>query len=302
QTSDKSKEMPKEIIGKDGAKMVLIPAGEFQMGTDASEIPELAKLTKDKESSWFADETPRHTVFVDAFYMDVYEVTNAQYKKFVQATGHKEPEGFGIDRVEGNTIYFKSGFKPWADKSYNGDNQPVVCVTWEDAKAYAEWAGKRLPTEAEWEYAARGGLVGKGYVWGDWPPLEGSGNFADETFKKAFPSKEEFPNYWIFINGYDDGYACTAPVGSYKPNGYGLYDMAGNVWEWCADWYNSIYYATSPKSNPRGPDSGSFHVLRVGSWHDDITLNLHVANRNIYLNPMYLNSNIGFRCVVSVTP
>jgi formylglycine-generating enzyme required for sulfatase activity len=156
QTPDKSKEMPKEIIGKDDAKMVLIPAGEFLMGTDPLEIPELVKLAKqyspDAEANWFEKETPRHTVSVDAFYMDAYEVTNAQYKKFVLATGHKEPGGFGIDRV-GNTTYLKFGFKPWDDKNYNGDNQPVVCVSWEDAKAYAEWAGKRLPTEAEWEKA-----------------------------------------------------------------------------------------------------------------------------------------------------
>jgi len=268
QASDKptiASDKPKEIIGKDGAKMVLIPAGEFQMGTDSAEMPELVKLAKNQgfsEAEWFEDETPRHTVSVDTFYMDACEVTNAQYKKFVQATGHKEPEGFGIDKLEGNEVYFKSGFKPWDDKSYNGDNQPVVCVTWDDAVAYANWAGKRLPTEAEWEYAARGGLAGKRYVWGnDWPPPKGSGNLCDETLKKTFPGL-------IIINGYDDGYAYTAPVGSFKPNGYGLYDMAGNVWEWCADWYDSKYYANSPKQNPKGPDSGNLHVLRGGSWNN----------------------------------
>ncbi|MDQ1317103.1 MAG: hypothetical protein QG588_754, partial [Candidatus Poribacteria bacterium] len=179
QTPDKSKEMPKEIIGKDGTKMVLIPAGKFLMGTDSAEISELVKLAKqyssDADASMFEDETPRHTVYVDAFYMDTYEVTNAQYRKFVQATGHKEPMGFGFL----NNLYLTYDFKPWQDKNYNGDNQPVIGVTWDDAKAYAEWAGKRLPTEAEWEYSARGGLAGKRYVWGDgWPPPKGSGNFA----------------------------------------------------------------------------------------------------------------------------
>ncbi|MEK7397029.1 MAG: formylglycine-generating enzyme family protein [Candidatus Poribacteria bacterium] len=286
---------PKEIIGKDGAKMVLIPAGEFQMGTDPSEIPELVKLARNQGSSaesWFEDETPRHTVYMDAFYMDVYEVTNAQYKKFVQATGHKEPEG---NRVIGN---LKSGFKPWQDKNYNGDNQPVVCVRWEDAKAYAEWAGKQLPTEAEWEYAARGGLAGKRYVWGDeWPPPKNSCNFADETLKKAIP-------YWKIIDGYDDGYIYTAPVGSYKPNGYGLYDMAGNVWEWCADWYNDRYYARSLKSNPKGSDSGQYHVYRVlrgGSWHLHSPLFLRVAA--CIFDPAYTYVDVGFRCSgLSVTP
>jgi len=294
QTPDKPKEMPKEIIGKDGAKMVLIPAGEFEMGTDPAEIPELVKWLKnqgvsDAEASLFEDETPRHTVYVDAFYIDAYEVTNAQYKKFVQATGHKEPEGFGIDRVEGGKLYLKVGFKPWADKNYNGDNQPVVCVSWEDAKAYAEWAGKRLPTEAEWEKAARGGLVGKRYAWGDeWPPPKGSGNFADETSKKAFPN-------WTIINGYDDGYIYTAPVGSYKPNGYGLYDMSGNVWEWCADWYDKGYYSISPKSNPTGPSSGQFRVLRGGSWFDGTPDSIRVSYRDRY-DPMNMFDVVGFRC------
>jgi len=250
------------IIGKDGAPMVLIPAGEFQMGDSLDGM------------SWAL---PVHTVYLDAFYMDVYEVTNAQYKKFVQATGHREPEG----------IIFVND--PWQDKNYNGDNQPVVCVSWEDAKAYAEWAGKRLPTEAEWEKVARGGLAGKRFVWGDEvPPPKNAGNFADETTKKTFPG-------WLIINGYDDGYAYTAPVGKFTPNGYGLYDMAGNVWEWCADWYDSNYYAISPKSNPTGPNSGSYRVLRGGSWYS-FGSDLRVANRlNFY--PDGYGYYVGFRCV-----
>jgi len=144
-------ELPKEIIGSDGAPMVLIPAGEFQMGSDENE-----------------SEKPVHIVYLDSFYMDKYEVTNAQYRKFVQATGYKEPG-------------------EWWDEDVNGDSQPVGSVSWEDANAYAKWAGKRLPTKAEWEKAARGGLVGKKYVWGDnWPPPEGSGNFVDETLKGSF--------------------------------------------------------------------------------------------------------------------
>jgi formylglycine-generating enzyme required for sulfatase activity len=146
QPPDKPKNVqdkPKEIIGKDGAKMALIPAGEFQMGTDPAEIPELVKLAKqwdpNAEAKLFKDETPRHTVYVNAFYMDACEVTNAQYKKFVQATGHSEPVGLAL---EGNILI--SGFKPWQDKNYNGDNQPVVCVSWKDAKAYAEWGWQAI--------------------------------------------------------------------------------------------------------------------------------------------------------------
>jgi len=247
--------------------MVLIPAGEFQMGSNESD-----------------DEKPIHTVYLDAFYIDKYEVTNAQYRKFVKA-GHKEPEGYGY--VNGT---WQTGFKPWSDSNFKGDNQPVVCVSWEDAKAYADWIGKRLPTEAEWEKAARGGVTGKKYVWGDeFPPSKNAGNFADISAKKVFIN-------WSIIDGYDDGYTYTAPVGSFKPNGYGLYDMAGNVWEWCSDWYDSNYYATSPKLNPAGSASGSYRVLRGGSWlfFRNGSL-LRVSNRD-YGAPTLLYYKLGFRC------
>ena len=261
-------ELPNEIIGKGGSPMVLIPAGEFQMG--------------DNEVG--SDERPVHTVYLDAFYIDKYEVTNAQYKKFVEATGYKEPEGYIYD-VNNDWVWGK----PWQDKNYNGDNQPVMCVSWNDAKAYADWAGKRLPTEAEWEKAARGGLAGKRYVWGDdWPPPKNAGNFADET------SGIVFAGWWI-IDGYDDGYAYTAPIGKFTSNGYGLYDMAGNVWEWCADWYDSNYYDNSPKSNPTGPASGSSRVLRGGSWSLAIDFYLRVALRNSS-GPTSLSFGPGFRC------
>jgi len=246
-----------KIIGKDGAPMVLIPAGEFQMGGES------------------LNELPVHTVYLDAFHMDVYEVTNAQYNKFMDETGHEAP------------TY-------WNNEGYNAPDQPVVGVNWFDAVAYAEWAGKRLPTEAEWEKAARGGLSGKRFVWGDeWPPPKNSGNFADETARRVF-------DWHTIIDGYDDGYAVASPVGKFTPNGYRLYGMAGNVCEWCADWYGSNYYANSPKSNPTGPDSGSLSVLRGGSWSrvwlvfDDN--DLRVAHR-YYFNPTDDYHFVGFRCV-----
>jgi len=255
--------MPKEIISeKDGAKMRLIPAGEFQMGHDV-----------------YVDNI--HTVYLDTFYIDVYEVTNAQYKKFVDATGYHEPKG--VSFFDGR---IQNDFEPWKDPHFNKPNQPVVCVSWEDAVAYAKWAGKRLPTEAEWEKAARGGLKGKLYVWGDtFPPPRGAGNFPDETAKKIFPD-------WIIPIDYDDGYIYTSPVGSFMPNEYNLYDMAGNVEEWCAD----------------APREDDFRVVRGGKWFGGKdTRPVHellVGNSGLY-NVIYKSARIfylGFRCARSITP
>ncbi len=235
----------KEIVGKDGAPMVLIPAGEFQMGDHFNEGRD--------------NELPVHTVYLDAFYMDKYEVTNTLYKKFMDATGHKAP------------VY-------WKNSRFNAPDQPVVMVAWHDAEAYCDWVGKRLPTEAEWEKAARGGLGGKRYPWGNEAPDAGG----------------------VYRANYDpgnaaDGYAYTAPVGSFPANGYGLYDMAGNVWEWCADWWGRDYYANSPPNNPLGPDSGSYRVVRGGSWPHPPSP-LRVAYRPD-LDPAYTDSNVGFRCI-----
>jgi len=267
-----SADMAKEIIGRDGAPMVLIPAGDFRMGSN----------------NGADDEKPVHTVYLDAFYMDKYEVTNAQYRRFVKETGHREPEGNGF-----TVGRFQDDYRPWSDRNFNGNNQPVIYVTWEDANAYAEWAGKRLPTESEWEKAGHGGLSDKEYPWGnDWPPPEGTGNLADESGSIISPK-------WRHISGYDDGYAYTAPVGSFKPNGYGLYDMVGNVREWCSDWYDREYYAKSPEQNPMGPVSGDVCVVRGSNWYDFDPYRICVAKRSA-CNPSACNGYTGFRCVVSV--
>ena len=233
------------ITAADGAEMVLIPAGEFQMGSNDGE----------------GDEKPAHTVYLNAFYIDVYPVTNAQYRKFIEATKYPEPQY-------------------WNDKEFNQPNQPVVGVSWYDAMAYAEWAGKRLPTEAEWEKAARGGLVGKKYPWGDEVPDDKRANFYPSHVRK------------------------TTPVGSYLPNGYGLYDMAGNVREWCLDEYQRAFYKRSPKNNPLAGGNLSellanykktARVLRGGSWVDN-SYGIRVACRGRTRYPGDRDGNRGFRC------
>ena len=236
----------KIIVAKDGAEMVLIPAGEFQMGNNGN-----------------ANEKPVHTVYVDAFYMDVYEVTVGQYRKFLQTTGHR-------------------ALPDWGSEYFPTDMHPVVGVSWHDAMAYAAWAGKRLPTEAEWEKAARGGLQGQEYPWGN-----------------GIDARQANYNYY---------HGSTTAVGSYDANGYGLYDMAGNVWEWCVDAYEADFYEIAP---PRNPVSGgsvtppyltdqtnTSRVLRGGSWFDSY---LRVATRNSN-TPAYTDDTVGFRCVRVVTP
>ena len=233
-------DQPQTIISQDGAEMVLIPATQFLMGTDASEldgiVTELRRYSVGRpiQRHWFDDETPQHDILLDAYYIDKYEVTNAQYQKFMSATGYPEP------------AY-------WRDARFNHPSHPVVGVSWDDAMAYAQWAAKRLPTEAEWENAARGGLVKKRYPWGDrWPPPPNTGNFRDAS-----------------IEDYTDSYGYTSPVGHFNPNGYGVCDMVGNVVEWCLDVYAEAYYGASPQQNPLNSPEQDVRVLRVvrgGGW------------------------------------
>ena len=254
------------IIGKDGEEMVLIPADEFQMGSNDSNADD--------------DEKPVHTVYVDAFYMDKYEVTNAQFKAFVDANPQWRKNRIPKKYHSGNYL------QDWRGNSYPSGkgNHPVVYVSWYAAMVYAQWAGKRLPTEAEWEKAARGGLVGKTYPWGN----------AIDTSQA---------NYRRDVGN-------TTPVGTYAPNGYGLYDMAGNVWEWCLDAADADFYARSPRRNPvAGGWSGknfpavqtkSLRVLRGGCWLNTAQF-VRVAGR--YRNsPASTHSTFGFRCAWDVTP
>lgn len=233
--------------------MVLIAGGDFFMGDPA-------------EEDIHYDENPCHRVRLDAFWIDCYEVTNRLYKRFVEETGHPVPF---VDTEWAQPYNWRNNCYP-PDKA----DFPVVLVSWEDAAAYAAWAGKRLPTEAEWEKAARGGLVNKQYPWGD---------AIDDTRANFFTS----------ITAANE----LKPVGSFPANPYGLYDVAGNVWEWCSDWYVKTYYRGTPDSNPRGPEQGLYRVFRGGSWvNRGEQLRCSERARNV---PDYRSYIIGFRCAQS---
>ncbi len=251
----------KEIVGKDGAPMVLISLGEFKMGSNEGQ----------------KHEKPVHTVYVDAFYIDKNEVTNAQYAQFLNEYGRNaDGDGRELLDVDYSRCLIRKSENTYEPKS-GYENHPVTEVNWYGAVAYAQFYGKRLPTEAEWEKAARGGLVGKRYPWGD-------------------EISHDDANY--NGTGGKDVWSRTSPVGSFAANGYELYDMAGNVWEWCADWWGRDYYANSPPNNPLGPDSGSRRVLRGGSWTAYHSPRVRVAGR-LYGRPMYTSDVAGFRCGMS---
>jgi formylglycine-generating enzyme required for sulfatase activity len=294
--------------------MVWIPGGQFFMGCDRPDM---------------MDAQPVHLVSVDGFWMDKTEVTNEQFERFVAATGNvtvadrkpdpKDLPGVPLEKLVPGSIVFTPPQgevdlnQPYSWWSYvpganwrhpegpqsdikGREKHPVVHVCWHDAVAYARWAGKRLPTEAEWEFAARGGLDRQPYCWGD--ELKPGGKWMANIWQGRFPSE----------NTAEDGFRGTAPVGSFPPNGYGLNDMAGNVWEWCADWYRPDYYQASPPHNPQGPDD-SFDP-------DEPTIPKRVQRGGSYLcSDLYCTrylpgargkgaldsgqTHVGFRCVRS---
>jgi len=236
--------IPTEITDSFGHTMSLIPAGSFDMGSKTRT----------------GDESPSHNVILDGFYIDQYEVTNSQYAVCVDNGSCPDINTSLLRNIE-------------------FVQHPVVNVNWFDAKSYCEWRNARLPFEAEWEKAARGGLEDQLYPWGDSKP---SCDFGATNGAQFYPCED-----------------TTQPIGSFSPNGYGLYDMVGNVWEWVADWYNKTYYSSSPIDNPTGPEySGSGKVVRGGGW-DTLGSRLYVTSRH-NKDPFERNFIFGFRCVVSV--
>ena len=277
---------------------VLVPGGEFVMG--------------DHFDEGYAEdgELPLRTVEVADFWIDTTSVTNAGFGRFVRETGHQtEAEALGMSAVfhlayegpstavshalDGTPWWLAVRGASWRQPEGPGSridkrpHHPVVHVSWNDAQAYCAWAGKRLPTEAEWEYAARGGLRGARYPWGD--ELTPRGAWRCNIWQGDFPR----------TNTLDDGHLTTAPVRSFRPNGYGLWQMVGNVWEWCADRFSSTTYADLP--GPDGPTSGAERVIRGGSYlcHDSYCNRYRVAARSRN-TPDSATANLGFRCANDV--
>ena len=268
-------ELPPVVVNKiDGSEMVLIPAGPSLMGSTPAQTAALIDKDDRLASDFFHAEQPQHTVSLPAFYIDRYPVTNAQYAAFIAATGHPTPKYWTDAPHMGTEQPFPVGAK------HGG--HPVVGVSYADAMAYCEWAGKRLPTEAEWEKAARGGLVNQNYPWGN----ESSRNYANTA------------GAWG-----KDKWLWTSPVGSFPPNGYGLSDTAGNVFEWCADWFAPDYYQRTQGENPQGPKAGQTRVLRGGSWSNTVfgIYQMRCAYR-FHTRPETRNLTIGFRCAATLTP
>jgi len=244
-----------------GSRMVEVPGAAFFMGSDSG--------------SEF--ERPVHEVLIERFWMDAHLVSNRDFETFARATGHftdAELRGEAWGHRDG-TFGIIPGLSWRTYATPERQDHPVVLVSWYDAAAYANWCGKALPTEAEWERAARGGAIGAEYPWGRTGPNDAQCNFAR-------PAGDVLP---------------TTPVRTFAPNAFGIFDLVGNVWQWCHDWYGADYYAHSEAKNPTGPAVGADKVRRGGAWNVIQSFRLRTANRGA-LQPAQAAINTGFRCVV----
>jgi len=278
----------------DDRGLVTLAGGEYRMGSD------------DRNGYPGDGEGPVHTVELSSFRISTTTVTNAEFACFVDATGHvTDAERFGWSFVFGGLLpddfpdTRAVAAAPWWRQVYGADwahpegphsdvedraEHPVVQVSWNDATAYCTWAGRRLPTEAEWEYAARGGLVGHHFPWGD--ELEPGGEHRMNVFQGTFPAHDTGA----------DGFRGTAPVGAFPPNGYGLHQATGNVWEWCADWFAPDAYRHHEARDPQGPHRGTHRVMRGGSYlcHASYCRRYRVDARSAN-EPDATTGNLGFR-------
>ncbi|MGD6959120.1 formylglycine-generating enzyme family protein [Rossellomorea aquimaris] len=284
-----------------GEELINLPGGKFLMGTD-----EKIGYPNDGEG-------PLRTVFVKPFAIDRYSVTNNQFQEFIDETGYvTEAERFGwsfvfhllvsekvkkrvVNSVKETPWWFVVEGAYWKqpegpDSSIvDRMDHPVIHVSWNDAHAYCQWSGKRLPTEAEWEYAARGGLISKRFPWGD--DLLLNGGHQCNIWQGEFP----------ITNTAEDGYISTAPVHTYSPNGFGLYNVSGNVWEWCGDWFTNKHPKAKEMINPNGPDKGVAKIMKGGSYlcHQSYCNRYRVAARTSN-TPDSSTGNIGFRCAADI--
>jgi sulfatase modifying factor 1 len=292
-----------KIVAGGTTDMVELPGGRFLMGTE------------DREGFPADGEGPIRGVTLDPFLIDKYSVRNRDFAGFIDATNYKtEAERFGwsfvfagdlpdagssiaaADSVTGVDWWKRIYGATWDHPEGPGSDitsraeHPVVQVSWNDAAAYARWAGKRLPTEAEWEFAARGGLEQNLYPWGN--DLTPGGEHRCNIWQGTFPH----------INTADDGYVSTAPVEAFPANGYGVYGIVGNVWEWCADWFDPRYHQLATTLNPLGPPAGAARVMKGGSYlcHKSYCNRYRVAARSSN-TPDSATTNIGFRCVRDVS-
>lgn len=285
----------------DGMPQVLVPAGSLTIGStpeQAERAISLAAQTGTPEEQRLRSETPAHQVFVSGYWMDLHEVTCAQYAQFLNAARPTDAERkqWVLLAEETKKSPFESGLG-FTDGQYvptkGADLYPVSHVTWEGAAAYARWAGRSLPSEAQWERAARAGAEGLFYAWPGEAPPPMVGNLCDATHVGKYQMVKKTGRWFV---GYDDGFAGTSPVCSFQPNDFGLFDLMGNLWEWCLDSYGADYYAHSPNKDPVNTAASEFgRVLRGGAF-----LNAPWSVRpacRLFSKPEVAGVAFGFRCV-----